>query len=938
MTEDTNKYRCWAGAKWWRCDLHTHTPASLDYGNGPRKEEFTKISPKEWLLLYMRSKIDCIAITDHNSGEWISTIQDTYQSLKQENNPEFREICILPGVEITTSGGIHVLGIFNSTEKSEIIHQLFGKIDYRTHIGDPEGRTSKSIHDVCNAIGELGGIAILAHVDTPKGYFYYYLKHAHLDDGPTLELELDNPFIRAIEVKDLQSPKPPLYSDKKFSFPEILCTDSHHPYGNSDDRIPGSCFTWIKMGEKPTFEGLCLALLDGNDSIKRSDSVQTDPNTHTRNYIHSITIKEAKYIGRDSPLTLVLNPWLNTIIGGRGTGKSSIIEFLRLALRREDEIKQLDEIYETQKKYSQVSKTRDDDGLITPNSELSVQFNKDQYSYCIQWNTEGTVPSILEIADDGTRRTAEGIIPERFPVRICSQKQIFEMAKNPQSILEIIDTAPESGIIEIKEKIEHEKTRYLSLQSSLREIHNQIKDESKIKGELDDIIKKIETFERSGYADTLKKYQQGQRILRELSIWEESWRHSKDMLLEAADRILPSDFIETEDNPDFAQDVRSVTERLEEISDEITRNAREIETIWGDWIQCREKSASIAEITNDEEKYHQLIIKMGESGEINPSDYSSLIQRRYYLEQSLQDIATRKKTYIGVEKDSKSCLNNYHTLRKNLTQQRKIFADKILGNNPVVRIILSPYNSRKNMEANFRELLGIEPEKFDKDIGTIEENRGIFKDLYPDNQRNGDLFEIENHVLLELERIKKDIRLTYEGSDTNSFSLPFQKRLQRVAPEQIDRLDCWFPEDGIEIEYRTNTQENFRSIKKGSPGQMTAALLAFFLSYGNEPLILDQPEDDLDNQLIYTLIVSQIKEKKINRQIIIVTHNPNIVVNGDAELVISLKINTNGLTIPSCKDSLQNQNVRDDICSIMEGGNEALEKRYKRLTTGGHDV
>lgn len=936
--EDSVNYRNWAGAKWWRCDLHTHTPASLDYGNGPDKERFNAITPREWLLLYMQADIDCIAITDHNSGEWISQIQDAYQSLKNENNPEFREICILPGVEISADG-IHLLGIFSPEKRSEIIYQLFGKINYDDQIGDHNGRTLKSVDDVCNAIADLGGIAILAHVDTPKGIFHHYIEHNQVIDGISLVKKLSNQNIRAIEVRDLQSTKPPLYYDNKFSFSEILCSDSHIPYGNPEDRIPGSFYTWIKMGNTPSFEGLCLALLDGNESIKRSDSVQTDPNYYTQNYIHSITIKDAKYIGRGSSLTLSLNPCLNTIIGGRGTGKSSIIEFLRLALRREDEIKQLEEIYETQKKYSAVSKTRDDDGLITQNSHFYVQFYKDQYSYCIQWNPDGTVPSIQEITGDGTRRTSDGIIPERFPVRICSQKQIFEMAKNPQSILEIIDNAPDSGIIEIREKIEQEKSRYLSLQSSLREIYNQIKDESKVKGELDDITKRIEIFETSGYADILKKYQQGQRIRRELSNWEESWQNNKDILLKVADRILPSDFNELEDNPpDFVKDIIAVTKRLETISDIIKTNASEIDSIWEDWTLCKEKSASIAEIAEDEKKYHQLISNMADSGVINPSDYGSLIQKKYYLEQSLLDISTRKKTYSNVEKEAKSCLNNYYTLRKKLTQQRIIFANEILGNNPVVRIIISPYNDRKNAEANFREVLGIEPEKFEKDIGSIEDNTGLFKDLYPHNHRNCDSDDLENHVLQGLERIKNDIRLIYNGNDTKSFGLSFQKRLQKVSPELIDRLDCWFPEDGIEIEYRTSTRESFRSIKKGSPGQMTAALLAFFLSYGNEPLILDQPEDDLDNQLIYTLIVSQIKEKKTNRQIIIVTHNPNIVVNGDAELVIALKINTSGLTIPSCKDSLQNQKVRDDICTIMEGGNEALEKRYKRLTAGGHDV
>lgn len=939
MTRRFMNYRSWAGAKWWRCDLHTHTPASLDYGSGPEKEQNIAITPREWLLLYMQAHIDCIAITDHNSGEWIAPIQETYRSLKHEGAPEFREICILPGVEVTAAGGIHILALFHAEEKAEIIHQLFGKIDYRDKIGDPGGRSPKSVNDVCDAIGELGGIAILAHVDTPKGYFYDYLHHSHLNDGPTFEMELKNPHIKAIELRYPSSPKPPLYYENKFSFPEILCSDSHKPYGDKEDRIPGSYYTWIKMGNAPSFEGFCLALLDGCDSIRRSDSGCTDPNTHTRNYIHSFTIKDATYIGRGSPLTLTFNPWLNTIIGGRGTGKSSIIEFLRLVFRREGELANLGEIYQTQKRYSLVSKSRDDDGLLTQNSHLSVQFQKDHYSYCLQWNAQGTVPPIQEITDDGRKIPAEGGITERFPVRICSQKQIFEMAKNPQSILNIIDNAPESGILLIKERLEYEATRYLSLQASLREIHAQIKDESKIRGELDDITKRIEEFETSGYAEILKKYQHGQRTLRELSIWEDSWKHSRELLLEVSEQILPSDFMDMGDSqPDFIQDIASITQQLESISLFVKRNAEEIDEIHRAWIQRKGTSTSLAEISEDEVKYHQLISTMETSGVAHPSEYGSLIQKKYYLEQSLQDISTRKITYASVQHDAVSCLNAHLILRKKLTQQRKEFAQILLGDNPVVRICITPFYDLKQVDTDFRKIIGVEPEKFNGDIGSIAENTGIFKDLYPSHTKSGDTAALEEQVLCGLERIKRDVRLAHEGIGPQTFRLSFQKRLQNVSPEQIDRLDCWYPDDGVDIEYRTTPQEAFRSIHKGSPGQMTAALLAIFLSYGNEPLILDQPEDDLDNQLIYTLIVSQLKEKKNNRQIIIVTHNPNIVVNGDAELVVSLQINGRGLTIPSCTDSLQSQKVRDDICTIMEGGNEALEKRYRRLTAGDHHV
>ena len=124
----------------------------------------------------------------------------------------------------------------------------------------------------------------------------------------------------------------------------------------------------------------------------------------------------------------------------------------------------------------------------------------------------------------------------------------------------------------------------------------------------------------------------------------------------------------------------------------------------------------------------------------------------------------------------------------------------------------------------------------------------------------------------------------------------------------------------------------FDDLEKGSAGQKAAAILAFLLSHGKEPLIIDQPEDDLDNALIYDLIVKQIHENKNRRQLVIVTHNPNIVVNGDSELVHVLKYEGGQVQIDQ-QGGLEESSIRESICTIMEGGEDAFDKRYARIRT-----
>jgi hypothetical protein len=189
----------------------------------------------------------------------------------------------------------------------------------------------------------------------------------------------------------------------------------------------------------------------------------------------------------------------------------------------------------------------------------------------------------------------------------------------------------------------------------------------------------------------------------------------------------------------------------------------------------------------------------------------------------------------------------------------------------------------------------------------------------------------------KLDELKTGIAKIRNGDESIVRDHRFAVYIQGLPPDNLDRLDCWFPEDSLEVQYSESEGSRFKPVKQGSPGQKTAALLAFILSYGQEPLILDQPEDDLDNHLIYDLIVTQLRKIKQKRQVIVVTHNANIVVNGDAENVIALDVRK-GQTRIICQGSLQEKKVRHEICRVMEGGKEAFDLRYKRISAGGANV
>lgn len=145
-----------------------------------------------------------------------------------------------------------------------------------------------------------------------------------------------------------------------------------------------------------------------------------------------------------------------------------------------------------------------------------------------------------------------------------------------------------------------------------------------------------------------------------------------------------------------------------------------------------------------------------------------------------------------------------------------------------------------------------------------------------------------------------------------------------------NEIYMWLPEDLVRLELKTG-RNKYISIDAGSAGQRTSAILTLLLQMSKEPIIIDQPEDDLDTKNITDFIVKGINEKKQSQQIIVVTHNPNIVVNTNSEQVIHMEF-AGGEINASHSGALQDFEIRDAICDVMEGGREALESRYYRIT------
>lgn len=913
----------WTGSRWWKFDFHNHTPVSDDYGKGSDQAQHKQISHKDWLLNYMRQGIDCVAVTDHNSGSWVDPLKQALNELASEGHPDYRPLYLFPGVELTVQGNIHILAIFGMDKTTSDIDSLLGAVRYRATKGRSDGCSECSAVEVIDEIARSGGLAIPAHVDQTNGLFT-------ICTGNTLEQVLDNKNVFAMEVIDLTQAKPQLYIGKKMSWAEVLGTDSHHPSGTTGQRYPGSHFTWVKMSG-PSYDGLRLALIDGALSLKRSDEFRGDPNAHGQLAIESIVVDNAKYLGRGQSFSCQLNPWLNTIIGGRGSGKSTSLEFLRIALKRKGEIPP--NLAEEFAKYSQTSNTRKEEGLLTNSTVITIGFRKDGGRFRITWSNAENKYGIEEEAAPGTWNASEGDIAQRFPVRIYSQKQIFELAKHPQALLQVVDDAPTVNHREWQLKWDELLSKYLSIRAQEREVQAVLHEESVINGQLEDVKRKLGVFEQAGHADVLKTYQFRQNQSKALDSWETVWEGSAEHVRGISRDLLPPELdtqyfdFENADDKELLTTAADIRATFEKLQNEINAIAQQIDDAKSAWTQVRpglEISKKIAVANQD---YTNLLGQLTAAGAGDPSEYGVLVKQRQDLEDTLKGFSKKRATLALHKKNAEECLDNIHSHRAKITKLRADFLKDTLAGNSYVQINVIPFGNKVTVEEEFRNLIARGNGGFDRDIGVVDGDEGLLATLTQNPEK----------AMEERIATLKSMLLAIHENNTTAVAAAKDRRfvshIQGLTPEQIDRILCWFPDDSLDVRYSLKDGESFKPVEQGSPGQKTAALLAFILSYGSEPLVLDQPEDDLDNHLIYDLIVTQLREIKQKRQILIVTHNANIVVNGDAENIIALDVRS-GQTRIVTQGGLQEPSIRHEICRVMEGGKDAFDQRYRRINAG----
>ena len=919
------------GARWWKFDLHTHTPESRDTYWHRRQSCADRLTAHQWLQRFMDAGIDCVAITDHNSGAWVDELKSAYETMGRTGATTFRELHLFPGVEISVNSGFHLLAIFDPDKATSDLDTLLGGIDYRSVKGDSSGVTHKSAIEVVEAVLNAGAVPIPAHVEADKGLL-------RVKDGDSREPELDantirqilaNQNIHSMEVVDRTVPKAGLYDEAKVDWCEVLGSDCHSFRGG---KAPGEHYTWVKM-ETPSLEGLRLALMDGaRFSIRRSDEPQ--PVALPEHFVEAVEIADARFMGRREAARIEFSPRLNALVGGRGTGKSTVVHALRIAARREGDLANLKAESEPRldfDRFKRVPEHRRETGGLLSNTRITWTVMRDSVRHRVRWPVEqGVITVEEEDGEHGWRKSpSEVVSPERFPIRIFSQGQIAALAGDDQrALLQVIDGA--AGVAKLQSTLEESRAFFLASRARIRQLDRRLERRHELVVELEDVERKLKRFEDAGHTTVLTTYRRRSRQRREADRQFDATAAAAESIESAAEALHPDDLPAGLFEVGSAED-RQAAAILAKLADATRAAIRNLHTsasrlrdaaqtlrselAGGSW------QVAVGEAVN---RYDRLVETLREGGVSDPSEYGHLAQDRQRIDAEIADLDSLQKEQNRLEEESQALLQTVLEARRAVSAAREDFLTGTLAGNRFVRIQNCPYNDdRRAIEISLREELGVADDRFRDDFERVVSK--LLRELPEEADQRNTTFEAR------IERVKERIHRACDGD--GDFGGHFNNYLERESertPELLDRALMWFPEDGLHVEYsRLGDGRDFQPLTQASAGQRSAAMLAFLLAHGEEPLVLDQPEADLDNHLIYDLIVRQVREQKLKRQIIVVTHNPNLVVNGDAEMVHVLDFH--GQCYVKQKGSLQKDAMREEVCRVMEGGREALERRYRRL-------
>lgn len=856
------------GSRWLRADFHLHTRADKAFIYTGEDDRYTA----EYVAGLKAANIQIGVIANHNKFD-----KDEFKALCKKARKE--EIFLLPGVELSINdgaNGIHTIIVFHDSwiengndYISPFITTMFpGKTP--AEYQHENGRSDKSILQVMEELDKTPRdcFLIFAHVEQKSG-LWHEMSGGKLSDFAEGRYEKVRKRTLGFQKVRTHDERTKVRAWLGGWYPaEVEGSDC-----KSIAEIGKGGKSYLKLGAF-SFDAVRFALLD------KDCRVASSPQQYKHSHIRSIRFTGGTLAGKE----LYFTPELNTMIGIRGSGKSSILEAIRYAL----DIPFGEKAEDTKYKQELVGFTMGSGGKV----ELDAV---DRYGqpYVIQRVWKETYPEVL----------IEGKLQPGVSIReTILHKPIYFGQKDLSSTGEgfekdLVDKLLGAKLDEVRREIENQKTKVIAAVERLQKITSVSEQIAEQKAIEQDTEYQLRFYANHGIEAKLQKRLDFEGDIRAMNkgieLAENVISDFESLLANHEDDVRNFAGHKSKHNQSLFDAFYTDYAPFVQVIDRIKNDLKYLEESKGKLVSRQAELSAIRKGLVEEfaEIERKLAEELKSNGTRNISSEEFLALQK--------KLSTAKQLIVELKKQNEKKETLQIALLGELQQLNDLWhkeftlikqeLDKV-GTGSTSLSITSGYKEDKQAFLGFMKEIfkgsGVRETTCQGIVDQYQDFVGIYRD-----------FENAKH---------------YFGSNPQLLSDRFTQNLKPLLTYQTPNK--------FTINYRG------KELQHHSLGQRASALILFVLSQReNDLIIIDQPEDDLDNQTIYEDVIKLIREMKSEVQFIFATHNPNIPVLGDAEQVHACSFMDDKVSVQT--GSVDDANTQKTIVNIMEGGQEAFNRR-----------
>jgi DNA repair ATPase RecN len=803
---------------------------------------------------------------------------------------------IFPGFEVDI--GYHVLCLFPPVPSGKAEHRLNEVCDVLTQLGltrgerfsngEPADLRSDGAYVPLKKLLSLvqkdyEGLVIAAHAFARSGLCHADGTYAgDFQNEDLLCLEVPSFPLGPRERSVLEATEGKWKRSRPIAY--IMSSDAKSTLrdeaGNPRPNSLGCRSTWIKMSE-PSIEALRQAFLDWRSRIRLGEE---DPRIVRHDRIVSLSVENVAFLKNQE---VVFSPHLNCIIGGRGSGKSSLFESIRFAVRREADPAAQEQVKRIQDTFSQDSRLRlrwaeQDDAQGTRGLEDAFEYQPSGWAQVVS----------RDVADAST-------VFQGLEIQILSQRQVTKVASSQDYLLTFIDDLVGRRLKPLGQEETELRERIRQLQGQRRTLERLRAEERALEQEVQELERRWsaraavqEEQKRRRAAQDAARYlenleSKAARVAGDLEGRASEWVDSHAPLGSVVKDWPESTFFQSLD-AEADQALQRLAGDLEEAATRYRDRIRSLTSLSSEWERVQES------LQRAEQDFRDACARLG----LRPEDLDQLFQLDSQRKSKSLELETKRSQAAGIERSVQDLPGLWQRLLEVWREQttlRREEIDRILDSKAIPRVSRTSgfgptLEVRLDYQGDWKGLLSewtdLSP-KGSTRLGRQWEDlaAAAFKAFTESPDNFGSPWRVVEKWL----------------EDGTGFSLP-SDLLPLLRDHLASKAEAWETlrltrvRDAVDLILYRADGSLAGSLKKRelSEGQTNTAVLMLLLASGRGPILIDQPEDELDSNFISQQLVPLLREIKNERQVILVTHNPNLPVNGDAELVYALKAEASG--------------------------------------------